>query len=924
MADSLPLLLFPQAKSVLPSKSTGRKMPSPHFPEHDRQRLRLTHQLDKLKKSFARMKADINWNLAGLEPETALIIEIAGNVSGFKGAVEKTAGLEWLAEQDLEDIEADRDFYVFPKIGPHFFESNPGISADLSKEIHGFFVDNKLVGKNDKLLSVPDPEFRLSPALAPFRTQIFARIEEVMKQKPRGRLFLSMSNQQGLNELLDLWKKWSLNQRLPDGKLAWKTVFSQILEIRRWGIKEILEDTGMIEAWRELLENEPFDPNALFPCQIELFYCRNEKRRKTETGLKKLLSNIGGQLDRTIDIPEIGFHAIKVQLLGSQIQNLIKTLDQSGDELDIELFKCPGIKHFRPTGQALDSHDESEGEPFHFTGLAPELDPIVAILDGVPNVKHKALNGRILLDDPEDLSHLYQPGEMIHGTCMASLVIYGDLSNEMNEPLLRKVYYSPILQPDPNMRSCGIKLEYLPDDIFFEDRVRLSLQRMFDGVLPQAAGVKIINLSIGDSDQHFSRFPSSWAMLLDWLSFKYRVLFCVSAGNFDSDIELAMNAQDFKKLPDDEKTSAVFCAFNQQLNRRRLIAPGEAINAITVGALHEDDSKEYIQGGRFDILPSKGYTSPTSRIGLGFRQSIKPDIFLPGGRQLYENQISDERKISPRRSTLAPGQKVACTSPGEGNITSTRFTCGTSNATALATRCGAQIYEVLNGLRDEDNVPISDGLMAVLIKTLLAHGAQPLPQTVAAVSKIAPGAKKKKMIARFSGYGCLDVKRVLACTEQRGTVLGCGEIQVNEVHEYRFPLPFSLSEQKKWRRMVVTLAWFTPINPNHGNLRKAKLEFQPASKWHKQPLMLKRTTYDYSQVKRGTVQHEVLEADNQMSCFKEDSAIFLHVTCKKDATESLHESIPYGLAVSLEVAEGVNLPIYNEIRAKIRTPKIRG
>jgi len=42
------------------------------------------------------------------------------------------------------------------------------------------------------------------------------------------------------------------------------------------------------------------------------------------------------------------------------------------------------------------------------------------------------------------------------------------------------------------------------------------------------------------------------------------------------------------------------------------------------------------------------------------------------------------------------------------------------------------------------------------------------------------------------------------------------------------------------------------------------------------------------------------------------------VTCKKDATVRLDDVIPYGLAVTLEVKEDVNIPIYQQIRMKIK------
>ncbi len=131
-------------------------------------------------------------------------------------------------------------------------------------------------------------------------------------------------------------------------------------------------------------------------------------------------------------------------------------------------------------------------------------------------------------------------------------------------------------------------------------------------------------------------------------------------------------------------------------------------------------------------------------------------------------------------------------------------------------------------------------------------------------------------------------------------------------------MPFGLSGRQNWRRMVITLAWFSPINPSHRNLREAKLEFQPVEKWGDLPLKLSREDSDRHQVLRETVQHEVLEGNDEIATFREDGHILLHVTCKADATEKLDQAIPYGLAVTLEVAEGVDIRIYEQIRAKIR------
>ncbi|UHM90810.1 hypothetical protein [Rahnella victoriana] len=83
-------------------------------------------------------------------------------------------------------------------------------------------------------------------------------------------------------------------------------------------------------------------------------------------------------------------------------------------------------------------------------------------------------------------------------------------------------------------------------------------------------------------------------------------------------------------------------------------------------------------------------------------------------------------------------------------------------------------------------------------------------------------------------------------------------------------------------------------------------------------LKLKRTDTDHNQVHRGTVQHEIFEGTKEISAFQDGENIKLRVICKADAITKLDEEIPYGLAVTLEVEEGVNINIYQQIRTGIR------
>ena len=707
MSKFLPLLIFPKAKAIKPSKRSGFPGNNIHFPDRQRQIERLTPKIEKL-------KASISKTVTGLEPETALVIEIIDSVENFRQAVEKV-GLEWMGEWDIDDIEPDEDFYVLKE------------------------------GKKDR------------------------------KQLKR-QLFVSFFDQRGKDKLLSLWEQWKGNEQFTRGETKWNDVFTKAYDIRQWGIKETLRETGMIDRWKDLIA--PVNEEESITFQIDLFYRKNKKKRETkEREIEKLLKDIGGKkLGRFIDMPYIAFHAVKAELPAKKIKDLLKKIkSQQQSELDIQLFTFPGIMYFRPTGQsiAVSGQDITDKEA-KFPEGSSELPPIAAILDGAPQVKHNALKGRILLDDPDNLSAEYQPGERRHGTSMASLVIHGDLSVPNSVPLSSQVYHLPVMQPDPKARTFQKHEEHFPDHIFFEDRIERAVRRMFEGegVLPaQTSTVKIINISIADPDRPFIHTLSPWARLLDYLSFKHQVLFCVSAGNFTDKITLEIPVKNFINLPDVEKKKILLKAFKSQLSERRLLSPAESVNSLTVGALHSDQSGEYESGHRIDLLPAGNhFFSPLSRFGYGFRRSIKPEIFFPGGRQLYKEPFNKNKSIAIANDYQKPGQKTAGDSKQAGETSKVVYTTGTSNATALATRSGVKIYEMLSSLnKKEKHNPIPENLMAILIKTLLVHSAEHKNSVVESLvqSLQISGSRTKEILSRYIGYGNANVDRVLSCAEHR-------------------------------------------------------------------------------------------------------------------------------------------------------------
>lgn len=158
------------------------------------------------------------------------------------------------------------------------------------------------------------------------------------------------------------------------------------------------------------------------------------------------------------------------------------------------------------------------------------------------------------------------------------------------------------------------------------------------------------------------------------------------------------------------------------------------------------------------------------------------------------------------------------------------------------------------------------------------------------------------------GYGSVDFERVKECTVRRVTALGGGKLGVDEAQIHRFPLPPSLSGKRGYRRVTITLAWFSPVNPKHRGWRQASLSFSPP----KDALSVKRAQAHWQTVKRGTVQHEVLEGA-AAAAYIPGTSLEIRVDCKADSG-TLDDTVDYALVVSLEASEEIDIDIYSEVR----------
>lgn len=850
MSD-FPLLIFPKPETAAKAKKFGG---GDKFREPDpgRQAKRLAPQFQRLQQALDRQKIALQQSSLGILPEQVLVLETIGPIGRFFNAVGKLDGFEWLGEFDIDEIS--------PAYG---FEDE----TDPDKPLKGF-------------------------------------------------LFLVMSDQSALEEMRKLFRNWQANPQapFPRGLTPLRDAFAHLHTIRPWGAGDRIRETGVIEDWRERIEHGQEN----VPFELELWYRSDEaRRRQAESYVESTLHTVGGQIVQRCQLPGIHYHGILARAPIDAIARVVSDLRQLES---FRVLQCEDIMYVRPVGQCRIGIPD---EPLidiasmpRVEAAAPDGEPIIALFDGLPLQQHVLLKGRLIVDDPDDYESAYQAEQRQHGTAMASLICHGDL-NDNAEPLDRPIYVRPILQPAPGFG--GQTYEKIPEDVLPVDAVHRAVRRLYEeqgGEPPAAPHVRVINLSVCDAARPLDRGMSAWARLLDWLSWEYDILFIVSAGNHTRDLELNVPRPDFRALTAEERQQAVIEALATDTRHRRLLAPAEALNGITVGAAHIDSGPGAVNPNLIDPHEEAGLPSTVCAHGPGYRRGIKPDIFLPGGRQYLTEKLGNSHSnatLCAHSFISAPGQRVA-TPAVQGHLDRSCYIRGTSNAAALASRNAAIILENLATLRVEERWDLPEEYETVLLKALLVHDA-----TWGAAGPIYESVLKNDgnsrvftdYVARFLGYGISGTTRVMACTAQRVTVIGFGEVGDDEGQVFRFPLPPSLSAVTEKRRLSITLAWNTPVSPSRQGYRVAQLWFSP-----KNSLAPTRINADWQATQRGTVQHEILEGEKAVD-FQDGESLDIKVSCRADA-EAFHQRVRYGLAVTLEVAEGVKIPIYEEVRDRLR------
>lgn len=728
---------------------------------------------------------------------------------------------------------------------------------------------------------------------------------DVEGQGPKPVAYLLLPDERALRELLSLWRRW-LDGRLVNGETPWRRVFETLRDLRVWGPQDRVQDAD-IPYFTDLLSQIGVD--GLARIEVELIYRTSVAASvAAEQEVRRYIENRGGEVVSVCRIGEIAYHSLLCDVPADVMSAIVERRLDGIAGVDPVMAIRPqslatgvDVENFLPLDEFRE-HDEIAG------------DPIAALLDGVPVAAHALLEAHADVEDYFDLEQTTPVNDRRHGTAMLSLIVHGDL-NRPDGVLPRKVCCVPVL-------GAG---EGFPNNRLIIDLIYEAIVRMVGGDNPSRPGVLIVNLSLGNRCLPFSGRVSAWARLLDYLSYRYGLLFLVSAGNCLTPFAVDGFARqiDFEEIDADARARAAISGVGAVMADRRLISPAEAINSITVGGANVDavsQAQRELARGQLDLFLNVTISNPSSSLGPGFANSVKPDILMPAGKEFVRARVQDGAlRFSPSPPAIFGGLKVAAPPQGgvEGRL---GYTNGTSAATALATRACHRIYDALENAYADAFLRLPKIGKAVLLKALLAHGAK-WPSSAASLIKevIGPNnnrqsVRQKDNIRRFLGYGLADVDVSLSCVDDRATFWCVGSLGPDLRTKVDVPLPVSISGRALPHEVRATLAWFTPTSPGRRTYRAVRLKLLEPNDLGGLGVAPSGEQPDLNQSNRGTLFSRTWAGD-RAPVVAGAQILQLIVQREPDQGDEIDDAVPFALAVTLSMP-GVN-ELYEEVRARV-------
>jgi hypothetical protein len=493
----------------------------------------------------------------------------------------------------------------------------------------------------------------------------------------------------------------------------------------------------------------------------------------------------------------------QLELVDAQISNqelifpehFIKLVKASPRQLSESLFLLDNLAELRKPKETadfftnlnmLEKEDAINELQTRIENLTDENSIAVCILDSGVQNQHPLLSDFI----PKNNLFSYRPEDWGthdgwpiggHGTGMAGLALYGDLTTVMSSTSNIQIYHQ--------LESVKLINNRDPHDPELYGAV--TLEAVNTPIVSAPFRPRIYCMAVTDKDQAYYGRPSSWSASLDKITFGNeeenleKQLFFVSGGNV------------FIETPDEFPDKNVIESVHD---------PAQAFNAVAVGAYTEMDTVDYEEFPDSELLAERGGMSPANSTSIIWENdwAIKPDFVMEGGNLL--NQRGD---------IVSTDSLQLLTTHKDYRSTLLQTFGDTSAATALASRFAVQLKNEYPDFWPET------------IRGLMIHSSD-WTQTMLRGRNVGMfNAEEKRNLLRSFGYGVPSLKKALYSAKNALTLIAEKEIKpfkkdssikFNDIHYFELPWPTEvlqgvLSEIDV--KLNITLSYF--IEPNPGS-----------------------------------------------------------------------------------------------------------
>lgn len=369
-----------------------------------------------------------------------------------------------------------------------------------------------------------------------------------------------------------------------------------------------------------------------------------------------------------------------------------------------------------------------------------------------------------------------------HGTPMAGLALYGDLSDALASADRIQIYH--------HLESIKLVHPAQPHDPELYGAVTLEGISRAEIINPNHK--RIVCMAVTSAElSHLGR-PSSWSGAVDKVLFGSQEerntgsLAIISSGNvFVGDVHNYPIANEEATIED----------------------PAQSFNAITVGAYTLKDSIDQVQFPGATLLADRGAMAPCNTTSLGWLNEWprKPEIVMEGGNHGIQNG-----------NTIFP-HSLSLLSTGKGGLNRPNlFTFGdTSGAAALASKFAAGLYLEYPSLWPET------------IRGLMVHSADWTPQMLGGrtISQLDTG--EKIQLLSTVGYGVPNLGKALKSANNSLSMivqknikpfkLEGSRVKTEDFHYFDLPWPTDVLQGLFDTPVTIkiTLSYF--VEPNPGN-----------------------------------------------------------------------------------------------------------